>query len=180
MKALFSLLIVTAILTRTHAATEKNQATFPNVEGKNLHGDVIAFPQFFASQDFTVVVVAFEQKQQEDVDSWLPSLIQLETQRADLSVLELPTIAKMNRLMRWIIYRGMRSGIKDSDARSRTITLHLEKAPFKKALNITSERNIRVYLISDKGTILWETQGLFTAEKLKTLTAQLPAMPLTP
>ena len=175
MKALYARLFVIGMLMSTLSVTADDKFMFPRVEGKNLHGELISFPEVFASQDFNVIIVAFEQEQQNDVDTWLPALIKLETQRDDLRVMELPTIAKMNRLMRWVIYRGMRSGIKDSAARSRTVTLHIDKRPFKKALKIESERDIRLYLVDAKGIIAWETEGLYSSEKLTALTKQLPS-----
>jgi hypothetical protein len=148
-------------------AEEPETITFPDVEGKNLHGFTISFPEAFTSRQYHMVIVAFEQRQQEEVDTWLPSLIQLEERNENFRVLELPTISKMNRLMRWIIYRGMRSGIEEASARGRTITLHIAKKPFKEALRIDSEQAVRLYLVRRDGVVLWQSQGPFNSKDFK-------------
>jgi hypothetical protein len=84
---------------------------FPEVKGKNLQGNEVLFPQAFKSHGYHVVMIAFEQEQQSEVNTWLPHLDKLADSRKDFDYFELPTIKRMNALMRWIIYRGMRSGI---------------------------------------------------------------------
>jgi hypothetical protein len=79
--------------------------------------------------------------------------------------MELPTISKMNAFMRWFIYRGMRSGIEDATTRSRTITLHLNKEPFKEALDIQSEKEIVILLVDEKGVVRWQHTGPWSQEK---------------
>ncbi|MCA9889760.1 MAG: hypothetical protein KC546_15375, partial [Anaerolineae bacterium] len=46
---------------------------FPNIKGKTVNGDRRTLPQDFEGQ-LNVVVLAFTQYQQEDVDSWMPFL----------------------------------------------------------------------------------------------------------
>jgi len=77
--------------------------------------------------------------------------------------------------MRWMINSGMKSGINDRSARDRTITLYVEKGPFKDALGITDERAIQVLLVDQSGTILWRSTGRFTAEKGAALAAAVAA-----
>lgn len=148
-------------------AEEPETITFPDVDGKNLHGSTISFPDVFASRQYHVVIVAFEQRQQEEVDTWLPSLIQLEERNENFRVLELPAISKMNRLMRWLIYRGMRSGIESASARGRTITLHIDKNPFKEALRIDSEQAVRLYLVRRDGVVVWQSRGPYNEDDFK-------------
>jgi hypothetical protein len=68
----------------------------------------------------------------------------------------------MNRLMRWVIYRGMRSGIEETSARGRTITLHIDKKPFKEALRIESEDSVCLNLVSREGVVLWQFRGPYS------------------
>jgi len=139
--------------------------TFPNVEGKNLHGVEVQFPEAFAPKAYHVCLIAFVRQQQTDVDTWITRLGPLVAQRDDLEFMELPTISKMNAFMRWFIYRGMRSGIEDATTRSRTITLHLDKKPFKEALDIQSEKEIVILLVDEKGVVRWQHTGPWSQEK---------------
>jgi hypothetical protein len=142
---------------------------FPSVTGSNLQGDEVTFPRTLSAKKHDFLVVAFEQKQQDLVDTWLPELAKLSAARKDFAYYELPTLAKMNRLLRWTIYRGMRSGIKDPGARSRTVTLYIDKEPFKRQLGIKTEKDIFVFLLNAKGSVKWQAQGALTDAKLKTL-----------
>lgn len=147
---------------------------FPDVKGKNLQGNEISFPQAFKSRGYHVVMIAFEQEQQTDVNTWLPHLDKLAESRKDLYYFELPTISRMNALMRWIIYRGMRSGIKEDTSRRRTVTLHIDKEPFKESLNIQSESNIYAFLVDSEGNIIWQKKGVWSESSWKELLESLP------
>lgn len=156
----------------THLAAEDG-LLFPAVEGKSLMGEVVQFPDVFSKKAFHVVVIAFEQEQQSEVDTWLPSLKDLLEVRKDVDYFELPTISRMNAVMRWIIYRGMRSGIKDEGDRARTVTLHIEKEPFKSGLKIDSEESIVLVVVDDKGKVIGRSVGEFEEGKWKELVAVL-------
>lgn len=147
----------------------ENLRTFPNVKGKNLHGDVVPFPEAFAAKAYHLCLIAFVRQQQNDVDTWLPKLEALVAEREDLEFMELPTISRMNAFMRWFIYRGMRSGIDNPVSRTRTITLHLNKEPFKKELGIEGEEEIVVVLVNDKGEVRWQSTGRWTQAKADAL-----------
>jgi hypothetical protein len=161
---ILAIIFAGGMLTARGASTQ-----FPAVAGSNLHGDEVAFPGALSGKKHNVIIVAFLQKQQELVDTWLPELASLSATHKDLAYYELPTIEKKNRLLRWIIYRGMRSGIKDSGVRSRTVTLHIDKEPFKKQLGIKTEKDIFVFLVDSKGAVKWQTRGPLTDTKLKAL-----------
>lgn len=149
------------------------EPTFPNVSGRNLHGDDVNFPGVCGQGKNNVVIVAFFQEQQPLVDTWLPQLAELCSTQQGLRYYELPTIKKMNRLLRWTIYKGMRSGNKDSGARSRTVTLHIDKKPFKAQLGIKSEQDIFVFLLDEQGRVKWQTQGTFSESKMQELKSSL-------
>ncbi|MBT5925335.1 MAG: hypothetical protein HOH33_01815 [Verrucomicrobia bacterium] len=148
--------------------------SFPEVKGKSLQGNEILFPSVFKSQPYHVVMIAFEQEQQLEVNTWLPHLQTLTESRNDLDYFELPTINRMNALMRWIIYRGMRSGIKEDASRKRTVTLHIEKDPFKEALKIESESSIYAFLVDAEGNVMWKWKGLWSVDLWKDLLKSLP------
>ena len=96
------ILIGSSLLLQGLVAAE-NLRTFPNVEGKNLHGAVVTFPEAFAAKAYHVCLIAFVRQQQNDVDTWLPKLDAMVAERKDLEFMELPTISRKNAIMRWFI-----------------------------------------------------------------------------
>ncbi len=111
------------------------------------------------------LLCAFQQWQQRDVDSWGELAEHLRQTLPSFEYYEFPTIQRMNFIARTFINEGMRAGIPNSATRRRTITLYLDKQPFKKALNISTEDQISVFLFDPQGNVLWRTDGPFTAEK---------------
>ena len=59
----------------------------------------------------------------------------------------------------------MRAGIPDRTARATTITLYLDKEPFRNALEIPDEETIYPMLVDRQGHVLWRTEGEWTPEK---------------
>jgi hypothetical protein len=147
---------------------------FPKVTGSNLLRDRISLPEDFEGR-LILVLIAFQQWQQESVDTWIPAAQQLEAQFPGLRYCELPTIERMNRLSRFFINEGMRAGIPNDDTRRRTITLYLDKSMFKRALEIESEEAIVILLVDARGQVLWRAEGPYTPEKAKELRIAIEA-----
>ena len=137
---------------------------FPTVSGKNLTGQTFTFPADL-KKDYNLIAVAFLREQQADVDTWIPKMEALEEQYPQFAFFEVPTIREMNPFSRWFIYQGMRSGIPSEKARLRTITLHIDKKPFIRILDIETEDKIYLYLIDRDGKILWQTEQQWSQEK---------------
>ncbi|HXY19290.1 MAG TPA: hypothetical protein VEH83_04780 [Gemmatimonadales bacterium] len=136
---------------------------FPAVTGRSLAGRTFHLPGDFEGQR-NVVLVAFKRHQQEDVDTWTPHLRPLAAEDPGLRIYELPTLGRRYLLMRPIIDGGMRGGIPDSAVRAATITLYINKQPFREALAIPDEDRIHVILVDRAGRILWRSAGRYTAE----------------
>ncbi len=122
----------------------EDQPHFPIVTGNNLNREKFEFPRDFAGK-VNLVIIPFQQKQQLDVNTWIPFAKEIEYTFPAFVYYELPTIYQLPTLSRTFINEGMRAGIPDETARQRTITLYLDKETFKQALNIASENQI--YLI---------------------------------
>ena len=137
---------------------------FPDVEGSNLNGQKFRLPQDLEGR-VNIVLVAFQREQQADIDTWIPALDSLVQGQSDLFYYELPTISRMNPVIRWFITRGMRGGIEDPEARHRTITLFIDKEPFREALNIPQEDAIYILLVDPQGHVLWRTEGVYSDDK---------------
>ena len=134
---------------------------FPPMQGQNLEGRTFEMPRDFAGE-LNVVFIAFKREQQADVDSWGAALNSLRKRHADLHVYELPTLGRSYRFVRPMIDGGMRRGIPDSTVRAATITLYIDKSPFKRALGITTEDYIEVLLVDQRGNIRWQCSGPMT------------------
>jgi hypothetical protein len=153
----------TAILVSALAAHGQPAPVFPNIKSADLNGRSLSLPRDFPGP-FSLVFVAFEMRQQADVDSWGPFVEQARKMRPALGVFELPTIARGYRLMQFVIDNGMRSGITDRETRAATVTLYTDVAAFTRALGIGSTKEIVVLVVTPTGGILARVSGRYTAE----------------
>jgi hypothetical protein len=147
---------------------------FPAVIGSNLQRRKLDLPQDFEGE-LNLVLIAFQQWQQTQVDTWIPFARQLEGTHSGLRYYELPTIQRLNVLARTFINEGMRAGLPDPIVRERTITLYLDKNAFRQALQLPHEDDIYVLLLDRQGQVLWRAEGVFTPEKGDSLAAQVRA-----
>jgi hypothetical protein len=141
---------------------------FPKVSGSNLKREKLSLPDDFTG-NLVIALVAFQQWQQRQVDTWIPFAEELEQELAGVSYYELPVIRRMNILSRTFINEGMRAGIPNPKARERTITLYLDKTDFRAALGMAHEQSIYVLLLDSMGKVLEKIEGEFTPEKGKAL-----------
>jgi hypothetical protein len=137
--------------------------TFPTVNGSNLLRQKLTLPQDFEG-NFNLLFIPFQQWQQSEVDSWMALVNELEAQHSDLVYYELPTIQGMNPLFKMFINEGMRAGIPNPKTRERTITLYLDKADFRAALDMTDEAHIYVLVVDHQGNELFRTRGAHSQE----------------
>ena len=145
---------------------------FPTSTGSNLQRKKLTLPADFGGA-LSITLIAFEQWQQNTVDTWLPFVEQLEQRYDGVRYYELPVIRRMNFIARTFINEGMRAGIPDTKARDRTITLYLDKHAFRQALDLPHERDIYILLVDQHGNVVWKTEGAFTPEKGEALTRVL-------
>ena len=154
--------------------SQQPAAHFPVVKSDNLEGRTFTLPTDFGGER-NVVFVAFQREQQKDVDTWVPFVTKQIAANPGTEYYELPTIKRMIGLMKWTINKGMSGGIPDKAAREHTITLYIDKEPFKRALEIPDEKVIQVLIVDRAGTVLWRTSGLFSDEKGAALATALRA-----
>lgn len=147
---------------------------FPTVNGSSLTRRKFVLPGDFEGE-LNVVLIAFKRGQQADVDSWTPHLRPLTGSDSTLRVYELPVLPRTLTLMRSFIDGGMRGGIPDSAVRAATITMYINKTPFKRALAIPNEDSIVVVLTDRSGRLYWRANGPFRAPALEELEAALHA-----
>jgi hypothetical protein len=134
------------------------EIVFPTVNGSNLLREKLTLPRDFQGK-FNLVFIPFEQWQQMEVDSWMDLANELEQQYDGLVYYELPTIQSRNTFYKIFINEGMRAGIPSPKTRERTITLYLDKADFRAALDMTDEQHIYVLLVDRQGREIFRTRG---------------------
>lgn len=179
MRALTAFLIIAAL----HGQAEAHVSTlpgvrpdstiqFPKVEGSNLEGRRFSLPDDFEGS-LNIVLVAFRREQQADVDTWVPFLKATAGKHSGLKAYELPTLNRSYSMVRRFIDGGMSRGIPEKATRETTITLYIDKTPFKKALGITTEDRIVTLLVSRDGRVLWRADGRYTAEAAADLASEI-------
>jgi uncharacterized surface protein with fasciclin (FAS1) repeats len=138
---------------------------FPALEATNLEGRRFVLPGGLDGER-NLCLIAFQQWQQREVDTWLGAL---EGSRAGnapgFAWWEFPTGRRLGERMEKFVDMGMRAGIPSLAARERTITLWTDKPAFLKALEIPGDATIQVILIDREGQVLWRTEGSWTREK---------------
>ena len=150
---------------------------FPEVAGSNLQGQKYHLPGDFAGE-FNIVLIAFKQHQQFDVNTWLPLLKRLRRQFPALHYYELPTIWELPKVRQMMIDMGMRMGIPDRHTRQTTITLYLDKDAFREALEIPHEDAITILLVDQAGRVLWRAMGAYNEAKGAALEASVQQLPI--
>jgi hypothetical protein len=145
---------------------------FPTVKGSNLSGREFILPASFDGE-LNVVALAFQMWHQNEVDTWMPLLKHLEQTVPGLRAYELPVIRSMNRINQWMLDQGMRGGIPDQATRARTITLYVDKEPFRRELELPNEDHIYVLLVDRMGKVLWRTQGAYGPDTARDLAATI-------
>lgn len=151
---------------------QDSAVVFPTVSGRSLEGRELVFPRDLPG-DRNVVLVAFQRWQQREVDSWMPTLRRLRASDSALAVFELPTLGQTWRPVRGWIDGGMRSGIPDRAVREATVTLYLDKGPFKRALGIPDEAHIQLLVLDRGGVVRSRIIGAATGEGIARLETAL-------
>lgn len=136
---------------------------FPELRAENLLGESLAIPSELPGS-LRLVFVAFRQRQQPRVNTWLAVGDQLEADYPGLRYFEFPTIAWPYRIMKPVIDNGMRSGIAAREARARTITLFTNVGKFVEATGLPGTSDIAILLLDEEGRIRWRATGRHTAD----------------
>ena len=136
---------------------------FPTVSGSNLLRHKLTLPKDFKGR-LNVVFVPFQRWQQDEVNSWIPLMQEVEQQVDGLYDYELPTIQSRDILSRTFINEGMRAGLPNPKTRERTIMLYLDKVAFRRALEMPYEEHICVLVVDHQGQVLYSTRGPYRPE----------------
>ena len=136
-------------------------STFPTVEGSSLSKTKHRLPETL-EHDLNLLLIAFQKRQQADVDTWVPFASILAAEFEGFGAYELPVISRGYRPFAGFIDGGMRAGIPDPDVRAATITLYIDRGTFMASLDIPDTDAIVPMLVRPDGEILWRDVGRYT------------------
>ena len=146
----------------------KGRMKFPEIVAKNLNKEEVKVPNGLRGNP-KLLIVPFQRWHQGLVDSWVPFLESVIKDYPDFDFYELPTIRRMNFVYQRFLDGGMRAGIPSIETRRRTITLYIDKVPFRNALEIPNEDSIHLFLVDTEGNVKWRNEGGVTEEKAQDL-----------
>lgn len=138
---------------------------FPQLTTSNLKRHKVRLPEDFQGE-INLLLLAFLQWQQADVDTWIPLAQKIERARPGFAYYELPVLSPMGIIRRTFINEGMRAGIPNDLARERTLTLYVDQGDFLRALGLPLRlEQIYAVLLGRNDEVLWWTDGRLTPEK---------------
>ncbi len=125
--------------------------TFPSVRGNALSGKAYRLPEDVAGKP-TVLLVAYAQDAQFDVDRWLLGLIQA---RLNAQIYEVPTVdGFVPTVLSDVIDDGMRSGIPKDDW-GAVVTVYDDGDKIVAFTGNEQPRNCRAILLDADGKVVW-------------------------
>ena len=169
MKTLKIILVLTALSLYSVEGMAKNMGSFSKLRGSNLEGKKYDIPKSFEGK-YNIVFVAFQRQQQVLINSWLPLVKSVTEKYPDTKYYELPVLNEGYKFFSGMIDGGMRSGIPDKKARESTITVYGPKSKFMKEMKIKDDKNIHIFVLDNKGEIIWRSIGAMNDETKKEAT----------
>ncbi len=136
------------------------------VSGRALDGTERELPAELPAI-ITLVVVAFRQRQQRDVDAWIDLAVELgmtgtplgAREPLDHAVIEVPVLGRRYLGARRLIDGGMATSIADPAVLARTITVYTDPGRFRRRSGITTADEVTAMLTARDGTVRWSATG---------------------
>lgn len=142
---------------------------FPTLSARTLNEEPLVLPVDLPGAR-TLLLIAFKQEQQFDVDTWIDGLA---LRSASIPWLELPVVPNYGAIFRWYLDNAMRSGIRELSARGRVVTIYTDTAAFRANLAMPSDDRIYALVVTRSGRIIERAEGRYTAGKAAPLLAAL-------
>ena len=132
---------------------------FPEVQGENLAGQPLSFPDDFHGSR-TIVLVAFDFKQRADLDTWAPFIGRVA--RGDGARARLfPVLPRAMRKVEKMIVMTLRKDAAEPAAREATVPLFVDVDEFCLALGIADRDLIHTFVVVEDGSISAHFSGLY-------------------
>ena len=140
-----------------------NAASIPKMEGETLDKVERVYPKDFNGKS-TMMVVLFDQDQQEQLDGWADAISDLPQ---DMPMVEIALIGKVNGMVKYFIKGGMRDLYEDSPERmARMMPYFGDADKVKKLMKITDITKVHAFLLSASGKVLWQASGDYQGQFL--------------
>jgi hypothetical protein len=127
---------------------------------RDLQGLDVTLPGAFRGER-NIVLIAFQRRHQELVDSWVPWLEGHAAADPDFRFYELPTIGRIWAPMRHFIDGGMAAVIREPRILKRTFTIYGDVRHVTRPLGIEDRSTITLVLVDGSGTVRWSGAGGF-------------------
>lgn len=138
---------------------------FPSFSGENLNKEKKTIPDDYIEKNL-IVIIAFQRWHQSLVDSSIDTLEKMGFGDTHY-ILEIPVIEKTTWFRKIRLDTLMRSGIRDSDVRARTITVYTNKANFTDKFSIVNEDSIHWFVVDHVShEILVRGEGLISPQDI--------------
>jgi hypothetical protein len=135
---------------------------FPQVIGESLDKQEVKLPDHVRGKP-AVLLIAYKQRTQFDVDRWILGLLQAEV---PVAIVEVPTIAGMlPNMVSNYINEGMRSGIPEEDW-ATVVTVYDDAAKIVELLGNERPQSTQVVLLNKEGTIMWHSNRGYSASQV--------------
>ena len=151
-----------------------NTPTFPTLQAERLTGQTVTFPDDL-TEEVNILIVAFDQKAQQLVDSWGRLILAKYEPQPNISYHEVPMISGWYRPMAGQIDRWMRQGI-PAQYHENTVTFYGNRAPYMRELRMTRRNSCYVFVLDRKGQIVYRAEGMMDGKKERKLRAIINAM----
>lgn len=144
------------------SAAQDTAVRFPEIEGETISGRVLKLPSGLSAPR-TVVLAAYDEDQQKDIDQWVAGM---EMKARNLPFLELPVLGKQNPFIQNLILTGMRRSKPDKADRDRSVATFVPGEDFRRQLGLGGGgKNIHVLVVERSGAVKLRVEGTFTPEK---------------
>lgn len=163
--------------TRTDTLQPSDSPRLPTVTGDNLEGVALTFPDVFTS-DYVLVVMPFDQDQQERAVAYVPFFESLTAQFSDTTYYNIAPLSDLSPALRLLVTGGMRVAVSDKATRERIVILYLQdQQAFLDALKIPNTDEMRVALLDKTGRVLFIASGDYSESIAQSLTDALTNAP---
>jgi hypothetical protein len=133
---------------------------FPRIAARNLELRNVTLPEAFEGER-NVVMIAFQQRHQALIDSWVPWLETIAKSDSKFRFYEIPTIGRIWSPFRSFIDGGMAAAIREPVILRRTLTVYGDVSRLTSPLGITNRRTIQVLAVDSQFCVRGMVQGSF-------------------
>lgn len=146
--------------------------TFPSFNATSLKGKSWQVPANLSGQK-NILIVAFTDKKQPEIDSWFSPLRALQANHPGLEYYEIPVLPEKYAMSRPFIDRYMRGKVPSANTQERVLPWYTNIGEFVSRLKIDNQQDIRLYLVDRAGKVLHQTSGAYSENKLKAFREKL-------